>query len=72
MQGLEKNLDLWHQFRLFSYLCRHSCILELNLPFDKKITFFFVSSKIILIFATSPMPMMPFVASGKSLFIVME
>ena len=24
-------MDLWHQFRLFSYLCRHSCILELNL-----------------------------------------
>ena len=26
-----KNSDSWHLFRLFSYLCRRSCILELNL-----------------------------------------
>jgi len=34
MQDLEKNSDSWHRFRLFSYLCRPSCILELNLRYS--------------------------------------
>ena len=43
MQGQEKNSDSKRQFRLFSYLCRRSCILELNLRFKKKLNLFGIS-----------------------------
>ena len=54
MQGQEKNSDSRLRFRLFSYLCRRSCILELNLRWKKSSKMFWLSKFFVVILQRFP------------------